>query len=334
MNTDAYSLPPAEAAALTRRITLLSVAVATVLIAVKLAAFVASGSVALMASLADSSLDLVASLITFFAVRYAAAPPDSEHRYGHGKAEAFSSLIQGGLVFASAALIGQEAIRRLMHPAPMGDGGWAIGAMAVSTVLTTGLIIAQGRVLKQTGSVAVSGDRAHYAADLASNIVALIGIAVAAATGFVAADALAGIAVAAWLVWGAVGVFRESSSQLMDHELPPEARTRILALMTEDPRIEGVHQLRTRAAGPVVHMQMHADLAPDLSLEEAHTVIVAAENRVLGVFPAADIIIHADPHGRAAPHGGAFAEAHADPDENTAPQAPQTASKTTDPATR
>jgi ferrous-iron efflux pump FieF len=309
MSAETYALSPSQSAALTRRVTMLSVAVATVLIAAKLAAFLASGSVAMLASLADSALDLVASLMTFFAVRYAVAPPDPEHRYGHGKAEAFASLVQGGLVFASAALIGREAIDHLMHPSPVTSGGWAVATMALSVVLTLVLITAQSRVLKQTRSVAVHGDRAHYAADFAANIVAMIGIAVASLTGFQAADALAGLAVAGWLVWGAISVFRESSNQLMDHELPTEARARIIALMNEDDRIEGVHQLRTRAAGPFVHVQMHADLSPDLTLEEAHSVIVAAENRVLSAFPAADIIIHADPHGTAEPHGGAFAEA-------------------------
>jgi divalent metal cation (Fe/Co/Zn/Cd) transporter len=89
----------------------------------------------MMASLADSSLDLVASLATFFAVRYATAPPDAEHRFGHGKAEAFASLLQGGLVFASAALIGQEAFNRLAHPEPIQQEGWAMVVMVASIIV-------------------------------------------------------------------------------------------------------------------------------------------------------------------------------------------------------
>jgi divalent metal cation (Fe/Co/Zn/Cd) transporter len=99
----------------------------------------------------------------------------------------------------------------------------------------------------------------------------------------------------------------------MDHELSEEARGRIFKLMTADPRVKGIHQLRTRASGPYVHIQMHADLDPDLSLEDAHQVMVDAENRVLEAFPAADIIIHPDPRGRAEPHGGAFAETGHEP---------------------
>ena len=307
----AYSLSLDASAALTRRVTWLSVATALILTALKAGVWLATGSVSILASLADSGLDFIAAVGSFAAVRYAVAPPDAEHRFGHGKAEAFASLVQAGLVFASAALVGQEAIVRLLHPQPIQQGGWALAAMAVSIGLTALLILAQTRVLRQARSVAVTGDRAHYLADFASNLVALIAIGASALLGLGGLDALGGLAVAALLLWGAVSVFRQASAELMDRELPDEARQRIVALMTEDPRLTDVHQLRTRAAGPTVHIQMHADLDPELSLETAHEVVVAAEKRVLEAFPSADIIIHADPRGRAEPHGGAFAEMEA-----------------------
>ena len=294
--------------ALTRGITRLSVGVALILAAIKAAAWMASGSVAMLASLADSSLDVIASAATFIAVRYAAAPPDRAHRYGHGKAEAFASLLQAGLVFGSAALVAEEGVRHLIAPAPLQAEGWAMGVMAVSVVLTGALVAAQTQVLNQTRSVAVSGDRAHYVVDLASNLAAFGGIGLAAWLGSPRWDAAAGLVVAAWLVWGAIKVFRDSSDQLMDHELPNTARREIVKRMIEDPKVRGVHELRTRASGPYVHIQMHADLDPALSLEEAHEVMVDAENRVLEAFPSADIIIHPDPQDRAEAHGGAFAE--------------------------
>lgn len=297
-----------EVRAATRRVALLSVATASILIVVKAIAWVASGSVAILASLSDSALDLVASLITVYAVRYAAEPPDAEHRFGHGKAEAFSSLMQGGLVFASGALIGREAINALLHPRPVEHGLAGVVVMLISIGLTLALITAQTRVVKASGSIAISGDRAHYAADLASNAVALVGVGAAAWLGLAWMDAAAGLLVALWLIWGAIGVFREASAQLMDQELPEEERTRIVKLATQDPRILGVHQLRTRASGPYVHMQMHADLAADISLAEAHSIMVAAESRLLEAFPSADIIIHPDPRGLAEKHGGLFAE--------------------------
>jgi len=304
-------LTAAETAALTRRVTLLSVGTAAVLVAIKLAAWLASGSTAMLASMADSGLDLIASLGTAFAVRYAAEPPDAEHRFGHGKAEAFASLMQAGLVFASAALIAREAVGDFTAPHPLRQEGWAVAVMVVSTALTALLIAAQTRVLRQTSSVAVSGDRAHYATDLASNMIALVGIGASAWLGVNGFDAAAALAVAALLLWGAISVFREAASQLMDRELPDDARAEIVRLVSEDVRMTDVHQLRTRMSGPYVHIQMHVDLDPDLTLETAHQAIVAAEKRILTAFPAADIIIHADPRGRAEPHGGAFAESTA-----------------------
>ncbi|MFZ5730566.1 MAG: cation diffusion facilitator family transporter, partial [Pseudomonadota bacterium] len=262
---------------------------------------------------------LVASLATFFAVRYATVPPDAEHRFGHGKAEAFASLMQAGLVFASAALVTREAIARFLDPQPVEQGGWAMAVMAGSILVTGGLVYAQSQVLKKTTSVAVAGDRAHYFSDLASNLAALLGIAGAALAGLTWLDPVAGLVVAALLVWAAVGVFREAANQLMDHELPDAERAEIRRLALDDPRVMNVHQLRTRASGPYVHMQMHMELDPDLTLEAAHRVIVEAERRLLAAFPAADILIHADPRGRAEPHGGAFGEARPDDAERSNP---------------
>ncbi|HEV2363149.1 MAG TPA: cation diffusion facilitator family transporter [Caulobacteraceae bacterium] len=298
----------ATSAPATHRVTWYSVAMAAGLALAKAAIWIASGSVALLASTADSLLDLIASGATFYAVRYAAAPPDAEHRFGHGKAEAFASLLQAGLVFASAALVVEEAVGRLLRPAPVRAQALALGVMVASTLLTGLLIAAQTAALRRARSVAVASDRTHYLADLVSNFVALAGIAAAVASGVAAFDAIAGLIVTAILIWGAISVFRRASGQLMDHELPRRERARIRELMMADSAILDVHQLRTRASGPNVHIQMHADLDPALSLEAAHKIVVAAERRVLAEFPEADILIHPDPRGRAEPHGGAFAE--------------------------
>jgi cation diffusion facilitator family transporter len=295
-------LTPAETAALTRRVTLLSVATAAVLVAIKAAAWLASGSTALLASMADSALDLVASLATAYAVRFAATPPDAGHRFGHGKAEAFASLMQAGLVFASAALVLREAAGAFLNPQPVQHGGWAVAVMLASIALTGLLVAAQTRMLRRGDSVAVAGDRAHYASDLASNVVALVGIAAAAWLGVTHFDTAAAVIVAGLLLWSAVGVFREAADQLMDHELPDEMRAEIVRIASADPRLSGVHQLRTRASGPYIHIQMHVDIDPDITLEAAHEVVTACEDRILAAFPGADLIIHADPRGRAEDH--------------------------------
>lgn len=301
--------PLEEAHHWTRRITALSVGVAVVLIGIKAFAWGASGSVSVLASLADSALDLVASLTTFFAVRWAAAPPDAEHRFGHGKAEALAAMVQSGLVFASALFIAWEAVARIFDPRPVTAGGWAVGVMLISLAMTVFLVLMQTRALRRTGSLAVAGDRAHYAADIGANLVVLIGVISGAWLGAPGLDAAAGLVVAVWLFWGAWGILKEAADHLLDKGADEDVRARVVERVLADPRISGVHQLRTRMTGQVLLIQMHVDLDPGLTLEAAHAILVEAEQRVLEEFPASDILIHPDPRGRAEPHGGAFAEA-------------------------
>ncbi|WP_309628313.1 cation diffusion facilitator family transporter [Brevundimonas sp.] len=285
----------------TRQITGLSVTVAVLLIAMKAFALGASGSVSILASLADSSLDLIASLATFFAVRWAAAPADADHRFGHGKGEAMASLVQAGLVFASAVFIGWEALHRMFDPRPVGGGSWAVGVVVVSILLTGLLVWLQTRSLKASGSMAVSADRAHYAADLASSVVVLIGVASGAWLAAPGLDAAAGLVVAVWLFWGAFGVLKGAGDQLLDREASDADRVALTSAVLSDPRIGGVHQLRTRMSGDRLMVQMHIDLDRTLSFEAAHDIVVAAEDRVTAAFPGADILIHADPRGPASP---------------------------------
>lgn len=299
-------LPPAEAKTITSRVTTLSVSVAGILVLAKLGAWIASGSVAMLASLADSALDLAASLTTFFAVRYAASPADQEHRYGHGKAEAFASLFQAILVALSAGLLMREAWQRYIEPQPIDQGALALGVMGLSVILTIILIWAQTRAVKKTGSLAVTGDRAHYSADLGANAAVIAGLVMASGFGIDRADPVVGFGVSLWLLWTAWEVGSNAFESLMDRELPDEDRQRILQIAGDDERVKGVHQLRTRASGPFIHIQMHMDLDPDQSLTAAHEIVVAAEDRILKAYPAADVIIHADPEGRAEPHGNEY----------------------------
>lgn len=295
-------LAPLEARAITSRVTRLSVLTACFLVAIKLIAWLLSGSVAMLASMADSALDLAASLITFFAVRYAASPADAQHRYGHGKAEALAGLFQAVLVAFSAALLLREAGLRLLDPQPVSAGGIAIAVMAVSIIATVLLIRAQQRAVARTGSLAVAGDRAHYLSDLSANLAVMAAIILSAA-GLQAADPLIAGAVAVWLVWNALSIGRKAIENLMDRELPDSDRAQIMALAGADPRVQGVSRLRTRASGPFIHVQMHMALDPGLSLAETHGVLTDAENRIAAAWPAADVIIHPEPAGVSPDHG-------------------------------
>ena len=302
-DSPAPRLPSDQIAQITLRAAALSVGVAVLLVGLKAWAWLQTGSIAMLSSLADSTLDLAASFFTFLAVRYAASPPDEEHRFGHGKAEAFAGLVQAGLVTVSAALVMMEAVRRFVTPAPVDHGADGIFVMLVSIAATTLLIFAQSRAIRQTGSVATEGDRAHYAADLAANIVVIIGIVAGAYFNAPWADAAAGALVAFWLVFGAFDVARRAADHLMDREMPDADRARVAALAADDARVHGVHSMRTRTSGPYLHIQFHIDLDPLISLSEAHAIMVDAERRIRAEFPAADIHMHPDPADHAEPHG-------------------------------
>jgi cation diffusion facilitator family transporter len=299
-------LKPSEARKISGAATWASLSVALILTVTKGVVWYMSGSVALLASMADSLLDLTASLTVFFAVRYAAEPADAEHRFGHGKAEAFASILQAMLVAVSAALLLREGVAHTITPVAIQASGWALGVMGLSIILTLGLLVIQTRAIAKTGSVAVEGDRAHYFTDLGANLAVMAGIAGSVFFGLERLDGLAALAVAAWLAWAAWQVAKKALDQLLDRELPETEREEIRTLAEADPRIIDIHDLRTRASGPLVHIQFHMALDPEMSLADAHEVLVDAENRLLAAYPAADILIHADPHGAAEPHGAAF----------------------------
>jgi cation diffusion facilitator family transporter len=294
---------PLAAAKTTRAITWASVLVALTLMVTKLLVVILTGSVSLLASFADSALDFFASVSAFFAVRYAAEPADDDHRFGHGKAESFASLFQALLVAVTAALVAREAVERLLHPSDISRPELALAVMAFSIVLTLGLVWAQGRAIKKSGSLAVTGDQAHYKADLLANVSVIVGIGIASYGGWPIADALIGLGIALWLVYTAWEVAKGALDQMMDRELPEAERKAIRDIAIGVEGVLSIHELRTRASGFYVHMQFHLDLDPQMTLAEAHKIVVEVERRLLASWPAADILIHPDPKGEAEPHG-------------------------------
>jgi ferrous-iron efflux pump FieF len=284
-------------AAVMRRAALASVLVALSLIAVKAAAYRLSGSVAVLASLVDSATDLVASLANFIAVRHALTPADRDHRFGHGKAEAISGLVQALFIAASTAFLLVEAVARLRAPLPLVNESIALGVMLFSIAVTTLLVLYQRRVVRATRSVAIAADNYHYAGDVLTNLGVILGIVLAAGFGWYAADPLIALAIAAVLAWSAWHVLRQSYDQLMDRELSDAERRRILDTVQRHPMVRGVHELRTRGAGTRRFIQLHIEMDPALSLAAAHRAGDEVEAALLAEFPDADVLIHLDPHG-------------------------------------
>ncbi len=279
---------------LMKRAALASVAVSLFLMAIKAGAYFASHSVAMLASLADSALDLFASGLNMLAIRHALTPADAEHRFGHGKAEPLAGLAQGAFIAASALFLAIQAVQRIVTPEPLDNSIPALVVMCISILATIALVFYQRRVLALTGSLAVEADSTHYASDLITNVGIIAALILA--TWWPMADPLIALCVVGVLVWTSWGVGRRSFDQLMDHELPEEDRSRIRRIAESHASVKNVHDLKTRTAGLSTFIQLHLALDPDMTLAEAHCVSEGVEKALRDAYPGADVIIHQDPH--------------------------------------
>ncbi len=279
------------------RVAFAAVGVATLLVVMKAVAYIVTDSIAMMASLADSALDVATSSVNLLAIRHALQPADREHRFGHGKAEPLAGLGQGAFIAGSAAFLVIESVSRLVAPHPIEHPWIGLAVMGLSIATTIVLVIAQRIVVAKTGSLAVGADRMHYLGDIATNLGVIVGIVAATQFHFLLADPIIGIAVAAILSWSAWHVFRQSYDQLMDRELPDADREKIKAIVRGHAEVMSLHDLRTRAAGLQQFIQFHIELDPAIRLLRAHEISDEVERDVCRAFPNAEVIIHQDPAG-------------------------------------
>ena len=261
---------------MTTRAALASVSAATFLLLLKGYAAWATDSVAMLGSLADTGLDLLASLVTLYGVRLAAQPADREHRFGHGKATA--------------------------------NAEYGIGVSLIAIVVTLGLTSYQRRVVARTGSVAIETDHVHYQSDLLLNLSVIAALALDQYVGISGADPVLGLAIAVWLAWGALKASSRAIDQLMDKEWPEEKRRRFVEVAARHPELKGIHDLRTRTSGAHDFVQFHVWMDPKMTIEEAHRVMDEVEHKLEAEFPGCEILIHIDPEGQVDQPGNALAE--------------------------
>lgn len=288
-------------ARLMRLATYAATATAALLIAAKLAAWVATGSVSLLSTLIDSALDLAASALNLMAVRQALQPADDEHRFGHGKAEALAGLGQAAFIVGSGGLLMVEAGGRLVHPEPVTHGEWGIAVMVFSILATFALVAFQRRVVARTKSLAISADSLHYAGDVAINASVIISLLLAMGPGWTIADPVFAIGIGIWLMVNAAQIARGALDTLMDRELPDSDRERISALVLAHSEVKSMHDLRSRTSGRQGFIQLHLELPATLPLAEAHRIADEVEAAILAEYPRFEIIIHQDPAGSAGP---------------------------------
>ncbi|MDC1506286.1 cation diffusion facilitator family transporter [Oceanospirillaceae bacterium] len=271
-----------------------SVVAAISLIGVKTWGWDQTQSVSLLASLIDSTMDSAASLINFFAIRYAMAPADKEHRFGHGKAEALAGLAQALMILVSIGLLLTQTLGRLWHPLVVENTPMGISIMLVSMALTGALVVFQWYVVKRTQSNAIKADSLHYTSDFLMNFGVIIALLLAS-IGYHGADPYFALSIGAFVVYSAWGIAQSAFHLLLDHELSDEQRHLITQLALTQPQVIGMHDLRSRQSGHMQFIQLHLELQDNMLLLEAHDVAEALEHRIMAVFPYADVIIHLDP---------------------------------------
>jgi len=292
------AITPAERSKLTARAAIASIAMAVTLIVLKSWAAYETNSTAMLGSLADSGLDLIASLVVLLGVRIAAQPADYDHRFGHGKAEALASLVQVILITISAIFIAVRAVQRLLAGAQTADAELGIGVSLLAMILTAALINYQRHVVRRTGSLAIGTDRLHYSSDLLLNGSVILALALDQFAGLPGADAVFGLLIALWLLWGAWKASSHAFDQLMDREWPDDLRERFLAAAKEYPELAGLHDLRTRSSGTHYFAQFHVWVPAQWTVQEAHDRLDAVEEALQERFPGTEILIHVDPEGQ------------------------------------
>jgi len=288
----------AQHSVLSSRAALASVALALVLLVAKTWAAYATDSTAMLGSLADTALDVLASLTTLAGVRIAAQPADYDHRFGHGKAEALVALAQVVLITVSAIGIAWRAVDRLINGGETAALDIGIGVSVLAIAATFVLLWYQRRVIQRTGSVAIKTDNVHYRSDLFLNGSVIVALVLDQALHIRGADAAFGILIALWLLWGAYRASREAVNQLMDREWPEAERQAFLDACGEFPELAGLHDLRTRKSGTLRFVQFHVWVPADWTVQEAHDRLDRAEEQLQERFPGTEILIHVDPEGQ------------------------------------
>ncbi|MCE7901992.1 MAG: cation diffusion facilitator family transporter [Gammaproteobacteria bacterium PRO9] len=297
MGTSRKPVATRRRAFLVRSATYASVSVAVALVLVKLWAWNRTDSIAILSSLADSFLDLIASLLTFWAVRYALEPADHDHRFGHGKAEGLAAFLQSAIITASALYVIYEAVNRFLAPGAIKEPDLGIVVIIAATLLTLALVAWQHYVARKTGSLAIAADAMHYKTDLFANLSVVAGLGLATWAGQAWIDPLVGLGVAVVLLLGAREIGKHAVDILLDHEIPDADRKRIREIACSHDQVLGFHDLRTRHGGLGYIVQFHLELAPGTSLVEAHQIMDAVEWRIDQAYPGCEIIIHPDPLG-------------------------------------
>lgn len=288
------SAQPDEYAYLVKRAGQAAIIAASLLIIVKLIAWVMTGSSSILAALTDSLMDVTASIINLFAIKIALQPADEDHRFGHGKAESLAGLAQAAFISGSSVFLMFNGISAVINGNEITSSNIGVAVMLFSVLVTVALVLFQGYVVKKTNSMAIKADSLHYRTDIVMNGAVLLAI-ILAGYGWGWADGVFAIAVSIYILHGAWEIGVQSVDALMDKQLPKEDEELIIKLAYKTEGVLGVHDLRTRYSGYVKFIQLHLELDDEQTLLDAHEKADELDFALQKEFPGADILIHLDP---------------------------------------
>lgn len=280
----------------TIRIAALSLLVGAVVLGIKLLSWGLTGSVALLSDALESTVNLATALAALIAIRVAARPADANHPYGHHKAEYFSAVLEGVMIIVAALLILREAHAGFIDPRPLDAPVAGLALNGVATVINglwATLLIRHGR---RHRSPALVADGRHLLTDFWSSGGVILGVTLAAATGWWLLDPLIAALVALNILWSGSRVIRESLSGLMDEAAPPEILARIEAIIAEQASgAVQAHGLKTRHAGSAVFVEFHLVVPGEMTVSASHRICDRIEHAIEVAIPDAMVTIHVEP---------------------------------------
>jgi cation diffusion facilitator family transporter len=279
-------------------VSILAMAAIGTLVILQLVASFITGSISIRADAIHSTIDLAGAVVGYICIRIAKKPADSDHAFGHGKAESIAGVFISILIFIAAGTILYQAIERLVDGASIETVSLGIYVIAASIIVLSLVSRHAMRVAKKTDSVALEAQARDMYADVLSSVAVLIGLLLVKFTGWVMADAIVALLVTVLIARAAFITIKKSIGGLMDTKLPDEMERNIISSVTKyGCMVAGYHKLRTRKVGSESHVDLHLTMAKSLTLAEAHEVCNQIEDELRNTLPNASVIIHCEPCG-------------------------------------
>jgi cation diffusion facilitator family transporter len=279
-----------------RAYAVLSIVAAVLTIALKFGAYKLTDSVGLLSDAFESIVNLVAAIAAFWALSYAAKPPDAQHTFGHSKAEYFSSALEGILILVAAGSIAVTAGQRLMHPQPIERVGLGLGLALVATALNGVVAWILLRASRRHRSITLRADAHHLLTDVWTSVGVVLGIGLVSVTGWLILDPIVALLVAANIVWTGFKLLKETGAGLLDAAIPKEEQEAIALIMSEY-EAQGIqfHALRTRVAGASRFVSFHVLVPGAWTVQRGHDLCEAIEQAIASALPGSDVATHLEP---------------------------------------